>query len=346
MADSAIFRVPARAAQAETETDGPAPLATLSGETPGERARLLLDALLAEAASPFDIRPSAVPYEPADFTGAGQIIVILDDGYSTLYDQSATVAEFDFFGADDPDASVTRVASHGSWVAQAAIRAAEDVSIVHYKVFSDTGGSAMIEDIEQALAAVLSLDAEPGTEVVAMNLSLGVGNAIEPETGELSDEFAALLAAGVMPIVAAGNSGTIYKEGVSRFAADPSAVAVSATDATGAFASFSQHDAELTDLAAPGTDIPYVVVTGVRGTTEGTSFAAPQVAGAVARVQQAAEALLGGPLAPEAVLALLQQTGTPVADEPPAPGYRIVDADAALALLIDDPLAWADSLFA
>lgn len=306
------------------------------------RAAAALDALLRAAASPLEVQHA--PRRPDEFLGEDQIVVVIDDGYSELYDQSATVGEFDFHGlTDDPDASVDRLDSHGSWVAQTLLGVAPEADIVHFKVFPDSGGSALIGDIEQALEAALALDAEPEIEIAAVNLSLGFGNATGETGTRLSDEVLALLEAGIVPVAAAGNSGTVYPEGVSVIAASPGAVGVSATDAGGAFAAFSQRDPELTDIAAPGTDILYQTLSGQTGRVDGTSFSAPYVSGSVARLQEAADETLGAPLSPEAVLELLQLSGAPVAAAEPAEGYRIADAEAALELFLDDPYAWADT---
>ncbi len=320
---------------AEAASDGLAAM-DRRAELPGRTGAPIMPSSLPES-------PPPPALAPEDLTGAGQIIVVIDDGYSPLYDQSRTVDEFDYYGVfNDPVAEVDKLESHGSWVAQTALDVAPEADIVHFKVFPDQGGSAFFRDIEEALDAAVAL-AETAP-VAAVNLSLGFGNATEPETSALSDELAALAALGVPAVAAAGNSGADFPEGVSELAADPNAIAVSATTEAGSFASFSQRDPELTDIAALGTDIEIELVDGRSGLVDGTSFSAPYVSGAFALLQEAADLTLGAPLSPEAMLELLQLTGEPVAGAPEAEGYRIADADAALALFLEDPEAWGDAL--
>jgi len=278
------------------------------------------------------LRPEPEPfYTAADFTGAGQTIAVIDTGWSPFYDQSSLVFDFDFAGIfDDPDASVLTLQSHGSWVAQTAVGVAPDVQIVHFKVFPDAGGSASLGDIEQALDFIL--DHNSFLDITAVNLSLGFGNATSQVLTGLSDEFAALDAAGIFPIAAAGNSGAQFAEGVNVIAADPNVIAVSAVDALGRFAGFSQIDPDLTDIAAPGVGIPVETLNGVTGSVSGTSFSAPMVAGIAARLQHAAETLLGTRLTDEQFVEILQTSGeavTGIGEDGPD-GYRIADSDAAL----------------
>ncbi|GMG84433.1 hypothetical protein LNKW23_36490 [Paralimibaculum aggregatum] len=290
-------------------------------------------------------QPATTPSgDPDDYLGAGQTLIVIDDGYSPFFDQDATVYEYDYYGfADDPDASVETLQSHGSWVAQTALRVAPELDIVHFKVFPDEGGSAYLSDIEQALAAAIDLAAE--IAVAAVNLSLGYGNTTVIEMTQISDEIAALTEMGVSVVAAAGNDGASYPEGVSVIAADPNVIGVSATDDDGAFADFSQRDPALTDIAAPGVDIPIYTVNGLVADVSGTSFSAPYVSAAIARLQEAAEAELGGQLPVWAAVELLQDSGTPVAGEPvgtAAEGWRVADPEAALALFFETSTDYVD----
>ncbi len=323
-------------------------------ETPGSTASALLDDLIARtdpeaAGAPgaelaVPAAPPAPAFSPEDFTGEGQLIVVIDDGYSPFYDQSATLGGFDFYGADDPDASVVKLDSHGSWVAQTALDIAPDLDIVHFKVFPDDNGNALIRDIEQALDATIALAAE--VEIAAVNLSLGFGNTTQAALTPLSDEFAALADLGIPAVVAAGNDGAANPEGVSIIAADPNVIAVSASDDANRQAGFSQADPELTDIFAPGVDIPVETTDGLTGTVSGTSFSAPAVSANIALLQEASEEVLGGRLTPEAALEILQLSGDPLSGgpEPNPEGYVVADAEDALALFLEDPDAWAGFL--
>ncbi|MEO1599745.1 MAG: S8 family serine peptidase [Pseudomonadota bacterium] len=288
--------------------------------------RLQLDQIEAEATTLTD---------PMAYTGAGQTVVIIDSGFSNSYDQSNTVFSYDFSGRNDADASTVGLNSHGSWVAQVVVDTASDVEIIHLKVFDDAGESASLRDIEQALDFVIDL-AETQS-VAAVNLSLGFGNTTTEANTRLSDEFAALDDLGVLSIVAAGNEGGTYEEGVNVLAADPNVIGVSAVDESGRFASFSQTDEDLTDIAALGVDVQVETTSNTAFNVSGTSFAAPEVAGIAAVLQEASLDLTGETLSDEEFLEILQQSGTAVTGEESsdADGYRVADADAALAYFIE-----------
>lgn len=282
--------------------------------------------------------PAAPAFAPEDFTGRGQTIVIIDDGYSPFYDQSSTIGAYDFSGLNDANASIRTLSSHGSWVAQTATDVAEGAEIIHLKVFRDDGGSASLFDIEEALGWVVEFGADYGVSVV--NLSLGFGNATDPSLTMLSNEFAALASQGIFSVVAAGNGGEEYAEGVNVLAADPNTIAVSASDGAGTLAGFSQADAELTDIVADGVDQEIETRSGATTSVSGTSFAAPVVSGTAARLQEAALTLYGEPLTDNEFLEILRASGDPVTDPDAIPGSEPgagmveADADAALAYLL------------
>lgn len=291
----------------------------------------------AAAAAPASAGPSA-----ADFTGAGKAVVVIDDGWSPYYDQSNTVFAYDFSGRDDADAARWTINSHGSWVAQTVTDVAGDVDIIHLKVFPDWSGGASLRDIEQALDWVIG--ATTAFDIAAVNLSLGFGNATAQSLTGLSDEFAALSDLGVFNVVAAGNSGATYADGVNVLAADPNVIGVSATDDAGAFAGFSQRSATLTDIAADGVGVEVETFWGATGAVNGTSFAAPYVSGAAARMQDAADDLIGRSLSEDEFLDILRLSGDAVVGAPAAAGYVEADADAAVAWFIDNHDAYADPL--
>ncbi|MGF1658725.1 MAG: S8 family serine peptidase [Rubrimonas sp.] len=281
-----------------------------------------------------------------DFTGDGKAIVVIDTGWSPFYDRSNTVFSYDFSGRNDADASVRTLYSHGSWVAEVATGVAEDADIIHLKVFDDAGRGASTRDIEEALRwTIRNVD---GFDVVAVNLSLGFGNATSATRTHLSDEFAALDRMGVFVSVAAGNDGQRYKNGVNVLAADPSVVGVSATTSADRFASWSQKHAAMTDIAALGDRVYVESTVGAAFLVSGTSFAAPYVSGAVARIQEAAEHVFGrgAQLQDEAVLGILRASGDRVVGASKSWGGAVVaDADAAVDWFLDHASAYADSVF-
>ncbi|MGF1500321.1 MAG: S8 family serine peptidase [Paracoccaceae bacterium] len=287
--------------------------------------------------------PSAdLTYTADDFTGAGQAIVIIDDGWSAAYDQSNLVYDQDFFAFGDPSAQTTGTNSHGSWVAQTAVGVADGVDIIHLKVFSDTGGGASFLDIDQALDWVVANG--EAYNVAAVNLSLGGGNATDESWSMLSDEFAILDQMGIFSVVAAGNSGQQYAEGVNVIAADPNVIGVSATTQSGALAGFSQKDPELTDIAAVGVDVPVETTWGAEFAVDGTSFAAPYISGIAALLQEASQTVNGEALTDEEFLEILQASGTDIAgyENSGYDGFVEADADAALEYFLANSAAYDD----
>lgn len=273
------------------------------------------------------------------FTGLGEAVVVIDDGYSPFYDQSRTVASYDFSVANDPFAGRYTLNSHGSWVADVVTDTAEGVDIIHLKVFDDFGGGASFADIEEALAWTAS--AAPSLDISAVNLSLGTGATDAETPTSLSDEMALLDELGVFTIVGAGNAGA-DADGVNLLAADPNAIGVSAVDADGSFSSFSQRDPGLTDIAAPGENVAVDTIWGMTGRVSGTSFAAPLVSGTAARLQEASETMLGRRLTDEEFLDILQDSGDAVAGAPSAEGYRVADSNAAVEWFIDNVAMFSD----
>lgn len=133
----------------------------------------------------------------------------------------------------------------------------------------DASGSGYLSDI----AAAIEYAVANGAKVI--NMSLGgtvdyylIRNAVDRA-----------LAAGVIVVVAAGNSGPTNTL-PSYPAAYESVIAVAATDRNGVVASYSNQGSYL-DIAAPGSAITSTYKTGY-ASLSGTSMASPHIAGVVA----------------------------------------------------------------
>jgi len=142
-----------------------------------------------------------------------------------------------------------------------------DASVLPVKVLNSHGVG---DDFQVAAGIVWAVD--HGASIV--NLSLG-GPA---ESAGLCDAVDYASSMRVLVVVAAGNGHT----GEPQYpAACPGAVAVSATDTNGDFASFSNYGPWVS-LAAPGIQITSTRSNELYGAESGTSLAAPIVTGVAA----------------------------------------------------------------
>lgn len=227
-----------------------------------------------------------------------QTVVILDTGIGTSI--ANLIYQYDFY-ANDNNAKNTTTSNHGSIVAKQVLAADADVNLVMLKVAADGTDSISMAAVDRALDWVVS-NAKL-LNIAAVNMSFGAAQVVtSATTTEVSDEYASLKTLDVAVVVAAGNAGS--KVGVSALASDVNAIAVSASNNDGIFASFSNRDADLTDLVADGVNI-----LAPNGTlVSGTSFSAPLVAGAISEVKDAFYTAYGRELTVVESLHLLQST--------------------------------------
>lgn len=155
--------------------------------------------------------------------------------------------------------------------------------------------------------------------IAAVNLSLGgTANYTSACDGTSADQgrnaaFGQLRSVGIAPVVAAGNNS--FASGLAAPACLSNAISVGSTRDGGPGAtpvdtvsSFS-NSASFLSLLAPGEEIQSSLPSGNFGSLQGTSMAAPHIAGAWAVLEQANPGA-----SVNEVLALLQGTGVPVTD--------------------------------
>jgi subtilisin family serine protease len=142
------------------------------------------------------------------------------------------------------------------------------------------------------LAAAVEAAVTDGMDVI--NMSLGEPE-VEPSRDLLVKALEGAAAAGVVPVVAAGNDFSDFGYGsVSSPGSAPSAITVAAADSRNVIASFSSAGPTpmslqmKPDVSAPGVSILSSVPAkqGTFGELSGTSMAAPHVAGAAALLKE------------------------------------------------------------
>jgi hypothetical protein len=152
-----------------------------------------------------------------------------------------------------------------------------------------------------------------GMQVISMSLAGGYSESMETACSEADG-------AGIVVVAAAGNSGP-GDNTVKYPAKYESVIAVSATDGTGAIASFSSRGPEV-ELAAPGVSIYSTYRGGGYATMHGTSMACPHVAGTAALV------IASESLSNDEVRLRLQQTADDLGRNT-GYGHGLIDADEA-----------------
>jgi subtilisin family serine protease len=244
----------------------------------------------------------------AGLTGKGQIVAVLDTGVDTAHPflRGKVIGEVCFSvscpngktAMAGPGAATPLKSNHGTHVAGIVAGRgdrfngiAPDAQILAVRVFSQARNGdigARDSDILAGIDLVVKLVVEDHQPIAAINLSVGGGGSTTPCADSPFEPAAkAAMEAGVLLVAASGNEHQTDKIGWPACA--PHAISVGAIDKQGRVAEFSNSASFLTILA-PGVGI--VSSVGAPGkidfaAKDGTSMAAPHVAGAIAIMRQA-----------------------------------------------------------
>ena len=272
--------------------------------------------------------------------GEGITVAVIDTGVTKVPDLKLTkfVPGYDFVNdrvnADDDNGHGTHVAgtiaqstNNGYGVAGIAYEA----QIMPLKVLSQ-GGGGTIADIAEAI----KFAADNGADVI--NMSLGGGGA----SMMMQEAIDYAYSKDVVVIAAAGNANQNSASYPARY---PKVISVSATDSTGAKAKYSNYGAG-GDISAPGGGetgkILQNTINPSTGETvfigfQGTSMAAPHVAGVAALVKAS------GVTEPAEVLKVLKQSARKVTEDTQNYyGAGHLDAGAAVSLALKGQITFKD----
>ncbi|WP_174273992.1 S8 family peptidase [Sphingomonas bacterium] len=249
------------------------------------------------------------------YTGTGQMLAIVDSGIATVgteFTGRVLSASRDFGG----NGNITDVDGHGTAVAATAA-AARDGSQITGVAFNanllvlrtDTAGSCAMTDgcsfNSNTLATAVDYARTNGAKVI--NMSLG-GDAMP---ANLAAAVNRATAAGIIIVISAGNDANAQPEAFAQVANTGNArglvIIAGAHDSTGAISSFSNKAGTFGDyyLTALGTAVRAFNQNGTAYLYSGTSFSAPEIAGAAILLGQAFPNLT-----PAQIVALLYSTAT------------------------------------
>ena len=244
--------------------------------------------------------------------GSGVTVAVIDTGITTVPDLKDTkfVKGYDFVNdrveAEDDSGHGTHVAgtiaqstNNGYGVAGIAYEA----SLMPLKVLGNSGGGTVAD-----IAEAIKFAADNGADVI--NMSLGGGG----ESQLLKEAIDYAYQKGIVVVAAAGNSNQNSASYPARF---PHVIGVAALDPVGGKAPYSNFGAGV-DISAPGGSAAGGILqetidpetgVGVFQAFQGTSMAAPHVAGVAALVKAA------GVKEPDEVLKVLKQSSRVIQDD-------------------------------
>jgi subtilisin family serine protease len=242
----------------------------------------------------------------AGFTGQGAVVASLDTGVDASHPDLAASWRGGAGSWFDPNGehptTPTDVSGHGTQTmglivggaaGGSSIGMAPGARWIAAKIFNDRG-SATTSGIHKAFQWVLDPDGNPATADAATVVNNSWTAAAPGCDLTYEPDLRNLRTAGVLPVFAAGNSGSGPSTTTSP-GNNPDAFAVGATDAGDRIASFSSRGPSscgepasiFPELVAPGVSVRTADLYGGWMSGSGTSLAAPHVSGALALLASA-----------------------------------------------------------
>ena len=245
--------------------------------------------------------------------GANVTVAVIDSGVDLKHPEfaGAAIAPFDVLDSKDgPHAHGTGVA--GAIVAHVRLTgSAPAARLLAIRAFGTSGKG--VESTSYVLLKGLDLAATHGAQIVNMSFA-------GPKDAIVGRGLAALAARNIVMVAAAGNAGP--KSPPLYPAADPSVIAVSATDAQDKLFAASNRGSYIA-VAAPGVDIFLPSPDDKYQITSGTSFSSAFVSGLAALILQRNPALKA-----EEVRAILMKTARDLGQPGPDDQFGAGEADA------------------
>ena len=270
---------------------------------------------------------SVCPGGAASSTAPGSALPPLGGAYGTKFHHGTHVAGI----AAGTDASSSGVARDGNIIA---------VQVFSWfpEYYGPGGGAALswTSDQIKGLERVYSL--RNAYQIAAVNMSLGGGEYFSPCDSDARKAIIDnLRSVGIATVISSGNNG--YTDATGAPGCISTAVTVGATTKSDVVATYS-NSASFVDVLAPGSSINSSIPGGGFASWNGTSMAAPHVAGAFAVIRTAYP-----DLTVDQIEDALKQTGVAVSDSPRAgsplaitkPRIRVKETIDALALITPTP---------
>lgn len=202
------------------------------------------------------------------------------------------------FGSDEGDSDPTDENGHGTHVSGiiaatgnngiGVTGVAWNTALIPVKCLDDQG-YGFTSYLVNALDYVSTLK-DQGYPIAVVNMSLGADEYSEA----LTRAVRRVASRGIVLVAAAGNNSGQNNDAIPSYPANtesPNVISVAATNAAGILADYSNFGPKTVDLVAPGSDIlstfPKLIRGAEYGYLDGTSMAAPMVAGVVALVASA-----------------------------------------------------------